>query len=109
MTKVERITNTLQETRQRRETQKPTVYELKLQNLSRRKAEVLRKAFLEAKWLYNWLVSDTERLSIPANKVSAVEVKAQGRFPALYVAYSLSKVSAFLVHRQFRQSIPCCA
>jgi len=49
MTKVERITNTLQETRQRRETQKPTVYELKLQNLSRRKAEVLRKAFLEAK------------------------------------------------------------
>jgi len=37
---------------------------------------VLRKAFLEAKWLYNWLVSDTERLSIPANKVSAVEVKA---------------------------------
>ena len=76
MTKVERITNTLQETRQRRETQKPTVYELKLQNLSRRKAEVLRKAFLEAKWLYNWLVSDTERLGIPANKVSAVEVKA---------------------------------
>jgi len=76
MTKVERITNTLQETRQRRETQKPTVYELKLQNLSKGKAEVLRKAFLEAKWLYNWLVSDTERLGIPANKVSAVEVKA---------------------------------
>jgi len=31
------------------------------------------------------------------------------QFPALYVAYSLSKVSAFLVHRQFRQSTPCCA
>jgi len=49
---------------------------LKLQNLSKKKSEVLRKAFLEAKWLYNWLVSDTERLGIPANKVSAVEVKA---------------------------------
>jgi len=80
MTKVERIKNTLQETRRRRETQKPAVYELKLQNLSKRKAEVLRKAFLEAKWLYNWLVSDTERLGIPANKVSAVEVKAGGSY-----------------------------
>jgi putative transposase len=76
MTKAEQIKNTLQETRQRRETQKPAVYELKLQNLSKRKSEVLRKAFLEAKWLYNWLVSDTERLDTPANKVSAVEVKA---------------------------------
>jgi len=38
------------------------------------KKKKLRKAFLEAKWLYNWLVSDTERLGIPANKVSAVEV-----------------------------------
>jgi len=68
--------NTLQETRQRRETQKPVVYELKLQNLSKKKSDVLRKAFLEAKWLYNWLVSDTERLGIPANKVSVVEIKA---------------------------------
>jgi len=66
MTRAEQIKNTLQETRQRRETQKPVVYELKLQNLS----------FLEAKWLYNWLVSDTERLGIPANKVSVVEIKA---------------------------------
>jgi len=47
---------------------KPTVYELKLQNLSKGKAEVLRKAFLEAKWLYNWLVSDTERLGIPPTR-----------------------------------------
>jgi len=36
---------------------KPVVYELKLQNLSKKKSDVLRKAFLEAKWLYNWLVS----------------------------------------------------
>jgi len=76
MTRAEQIKNTLQETRQRRETQKPVVYELKLQNLSKKKSDVLRKAFLEAKWLYNWLVSDTERLGIPANKVSVVEIKA---------------------------------
>jgi putative transposase len=75
MTKAEQIKNTLQETRQRREVQRPVVYQLKLQNLSKRKSEALRKAFLEAKWLYNWLVSDTERLSLSANKISSVEVK----------------------------------
>jgi len=76
MTKAEQIKDTLKETKQRRETQRLVVYELKLQNLSKRKSDVLRRAFLEAKWLYNWLVSDTERLNIPANKVSVVEVKA---------------------------------
>jgi|GEM_PF-2534940 len=35
MTKAEQIKKTLQETRQRRKTQKPVVYELKLQNLDR--------------------------------------------------------------------------
>jgi putative transposase len=76
MTKAEQIKDTLKETKQRRETQRPVVYELKIQNLSKRKSDVLRRVFLEAKWLYNWLVSDTERLNIPANRVSVVEVKA---------------------------------
>lgn len=75
MTKAERIKDTLRETKERRKTQRPVVYQLKLQNLSCKKEELLRRAFLEAKWLYNWLVSDTERLNMPANKISAVEVK----------------------------------
>jgi len=75
MTKAERIKNTLQETKKRRKTQKAVVYQLKLQNLSRKKEELLKKAFTEAKWLYNWLVSNTERLNIPPNKISTVEVK----------------------------------
>ena len=75
MIKAERIKNTLQETKERRKTQRPVVYRLKLQNLSAKKEELLKRAFAEAKWLYNWLVSDTERLSIPANKISRVEVK----------------------------------
>jgi len=76
MTKAEQIKNTLRETEQRRETQKPVVYELKVQNLTNKKEELLKRAFLEAKWLYNWLVLDTERLNVPANKVKVVEVKA---------------------------------
>lgn len=75
MTKAEQIRNTLQETKRRRENQKPAVYELKLQNLSKRKTATLKRAFLEAKWLYNWLVSDTNRLNFPANKISVVDVK----------------------------------
>jgi putative transposase len=75
MTKAERIRNTIRETKERRKDLRPVVFRLKLQNLSRKKAEILERAFLEAKWLYNWLVSDLERLNIPANKVDTVEVK----------------------------------
>lgn len=69
MTKAERIKNTIRETRKRREGMRPVVFQLKLQNLSRKKGEILERAFLEAKWLYNRPVSDLERLNIPANKV----------------------------------------
>ncbi|WP_211264230.1 hypothetical protein, partial [Hydrogenibacillus schlegelii] len=75
MSKAERIKNALQETKERRKTQRPIVFQLKLQNLSRKKAENLRRAFLEAKWFYNGLVSDLDRLNRPANKVGTVEVK----------------------------------
>jgi len=75
VTKAESIRHTLQETLERRKTQHPRVYELKLQNLTKRKSKLIERAFLEAKWLYNWLVSDTQRLGIPANKVGAVQVK----------------------------------
>ncbi|MEX1337805.1 transposase, partial [Hydrogenibacillus schlegelii] len=75
MSKAERIKNALQETKERRKTQRPVVFQLKLQNLSRKKAENLRRAFLEAKWFYNGLVSDLDRLNLPANKVGTVEVK----------------------------------
>jgi len=73
--KAEKIKNALQETKERRKGQRPVVFQLKLQNLSKKKEEDLRRAFLEAKWLYNWLVSDTQRLDLPANKVREVKVK----------------------------------
>lgn len=80
MTKAERIKSAIQETRERRANLRPAVFELKLQNLSRKKEELLSRAFLEAKWLYNWLVSDLGRLNLPANKVDAVEVKVGDGF-----------------------------
>lgn len=80
MTKAERIKSAIQETRKRRANLRPAVFALKLQNLSRKKEELLSRAFLEAKWLYNWLVSDLGRLNLPANKVDAVEVKVGDGF-----------------------------
>ncbi|WP_245527874.1 hypothetical protein [Ammonifex degensii] len=78
MTKAERIRNTIRETKERRKALVPVVYQLKLQNLSRKKEETLERAFLEAKWLYNWLVADPARLDLPANGISEVEVKVGG-------------------------------
>ncbi|SMB97104.1 Transposase [Thermanaeromonas toyohensis ToBE] len=75
MTKAEKIKNTIRETKERRKTLVPTVCQLKLQNLSRKKEELLKRAFLEAKWLYNWLVADLGRLDLPTNEVNEVEVK----------------------------------
>lgn len=99
MTKAERIKNTLHETRKRRKTQKATVYQLKLQNLSRKKEELLKRAFAEAKWLYNWLVSDTERLSIPANKISTVEVKVGESFEERSLTILGSQVKQEIANR----------
>ena len=80
MTKAERIKESLHKTKERRKSLKPKVFQLKLQNLTKTKEERLRRAFLEAKWLYNWLVSDTQRLAQPANKVAEVEVKVGEAF-----------------------------
>lgn len=80
VTKAEQIKFTLQKTKERRKTQKPVVFQLKLQNLSRKKEKILKKAFLEAKWFYNWLVSDTRRLELPANKINEVEIKVGENF-----------------------------
>jgi len=78
--KVQVIRKAIQETRQRRKNQKVVVYQLKLQNLSERKQELLARVFVEAKWLYNYLVSDISRLNVPANKISTVQVKVSEAF-----------------------------
>lgn len=80
MNKAQKIKNTLQETKERRKEQRPIVFQLKLQNLSKEKEKNLTRAFLEAKWLYNWLVSDTERLNLSVNKIREVEVKVKEGF-----------------------------
>ncbi|TCK04468.1 RNA-guided endonuclease InsQ/TnpB family protein [Phorcysia thermohydrogeniphila] len=75
-TKAERIKNTLRRTRERRKHQIPRVYQLKLQNLSKKDEEKLNRLFLEAKWFYNCIVADIEnRLSGNTWKLKEVEIK----------------------------------
>ena len=74
--KAQRIKETLNTTRQRRKNQIPRVYQLKLQNLSKKDEEKLGRFFLEAKWLYNYIVADVEkRLNNDSWKLKEVEIK----------------------------------
>lgn len=77
--KAERIRQTIRETKERRQKQKPVVYQLKLQNLTKRKRELLDRAFLEAKWLYNYLIHNLEEIR-NANKLKEVFVKVGESF-----------------------------
>ena len=46
----------------------------------KKKTELLNRTFAEAKWLYNWLVSDITRLSLPVNRINKVDVKVRETF-----------------------------
>jgi len=99
MTKAERIKNTLRETKERRRTQRVFVYQLKLQNLSNRKVALLERAFLEAKWLYNWLMSDISRLDMPVYKVKGVEAKVGDHYEQRELAVLGSQIKRAISNR----------
>jgi putative transposase len=75
MTKAEKIKQTIKETKERRKNLSPVVYQLKIQNLSSAKEEKLNRVFLEAKWLYNWIIANIDRINTPTKEIKEVEVK----------------------------------
>ncbi|WP_211205273.1 hypothetical protein [Pseudothermotoga thermarum] len=80
MNKSEQIKQAIAETKLKRQSQKPVVYQLKLQNLSKQKRKLLKEVFIQSKWLCNYLVADLNRLNEPANKIEVVEVKVKDKF-----------------------------
>ena len=83
MTKAEKIKQTRQQTKERRKNQIPVVYQLKinLNSASKETKEKLSMLFLEAKWLYNYIVADIEkRLNSNAEKLKEVEIKVGENF-----------------------------
>jgi putative transposase len=81
MTKAERFKVTKLATLERRKTQVPRVYQLKLQNLKAHQQEKLTRLFLEAKWFYNHIVADIDnRLTPEVWKLKVVSVKVGDQF-----------------------------
>jgi len=69
MVKAEKIKQKIKQTKEKRKSQLPIVIQCKLQNLSKRKRELLERLFLEAKWLYNWFIADISRLNLSTKDI----------------------------------------
>ncbi len=102
MTKAEKIRQTLLQTRERRKNQIPVVYQLKI-NLNSAEKEMkdkLFKLFLEAKWLYNYIVADIEnRLNEDADKLKEVEIKVGESFEKREITNLTLQMKQALVER----------
>jgi len=100
MLKTEKIKRTLKQTKKRRKNQVCKVYQLKLQNLSTADIEILDRMFLEAKWLYNYIVADvSNRLNSKAWKLKEVEIKTPGGFESRKIEVLSSQIRQGIVER----------
>ena len=99
MTRAEKIKETFRETKERRKTQIAKTYCLKLQNISKAKEEKLLRAFLEAKWLYNWAIKQENIFEIDGSKVRKVQVKVGESFEERELAVLGSQVRQEIVDR----------
>ncbi len=76
--KKQKIKESLRKTKEKRKTQIPKVYQLKVSysNLNKYQKQWLERVFLEAKWLYNYTIADIEnRLNSKTEKLKQVEIK----------------------------------
>jgi transposase len=76
--KNQKIKESLKKTKEKRKNQIPKVYQLKISysNLNKEQKQWLERVFLEAKWLYNYTISDIQnRLNSQTEKIKQVEVK----------------------------------
>ncbi|ACD65863.1 MAG TPA: transposase [Sulfurihydrogenibium sp.] len=99
MTKAEKIKQTIKETKERRKNLIPVIYQLKIQNLSKVKEEKLNRVFLEAKWLYNWIVADINRINISTKEIKEVEIKVGNEFEKREIKYLGSQLKQVIQDR----------
>jgi putative transposase len=86
-TKAEKIKQTIKETKERRKNLVPAIYQLKIQNLSKAKEEKLNRVFLEAKWLYNWIIADINKVNVSTKEIKEVDVKVGDKFEKREIKY----------------------
>jgi putative transposase len=99
MTKSEKIKQTIKETKERRKNLVPVIYQLKIQNLSKTKEEKLGRVFLEAKWLYNWIVADISKIKISTKEIKKVDVKVGDEFEKREIKYLGSQLKQAIQER----------
>lgn len=96
--KKEKIKDSLIKTREKRKTQKPVTYELKIQAKTNRKKTLLNSVFLESKWLYNYLLFNPEQIKT-ANKLTEVKIKVKDRFETRMLSHLGSQVKQEIADR----------
>lgn len=102
MTKAEKIKQTLLATEEKRRNQIPVVYQLKLNldSVAQGTRDRLFLLFLEAKWLYNYIVADIEnRLKDEAYKLRKVRVKAGENYEEREIANLSSQMRQAVIDR----------
>jgi len=100
MKKNELIKSSLKETKEKRKSQLPRVYQLKLQDLRELDIELLDRLFLEAKWLTNYVVSDIQnRLTPDTYKLKEVEVKVKDSFEKREITHLGSQIKQSIIER----------
>lgn len=99
MNKSEKIKESLRRTRERRKTQRAKTIEVKIQNLTAGKIERLERAFLEAKWLYNWATHQENLFEIDGSKIKKVQVKVGETFEEREISVLGSQIKMEIVNR----------
>lgn len=102
MTKAEKIKQTLLATKEKRRNQIPVVYQLKLNldSVTQETRDRLFLLFLEAKWLYNYIVADIEnRLNDEAYKLRKVQVKVGENYEEREIANLSSQMRQAVIDR----------
>jgi len=98
--KEKKIKESLKKTKERRKTQSPKVYQLKLQDLRELDIELLNRLFLKAKWLRNYVVSDIQnRLTSDIWKLKEVEVKVKDNFEKREITHLGSQIKQSIIER----------
>ncbi|NPA53718.1 MAG: transposase [Aquificae bacterium] len=81
--KKQKIKESLKKTKEKRKNQIAKVYQLKISysNLNKQQKQWLKRVFLEAKWLYNYVIADIpNRLNPQTEKAKQVEIKTPNGF-----------------------------
>lgn len=100
MQKAEVIRKTLRETKERRKTQTAKTYELKLDrsHLSEQTLHHLSRLFLEAKWLYNYILS-REGFFAQDYRIEMVPVKVKDHLENREISHLSSQMKQGLIDR----------